>query len=56
MSMSDAMRAELDRRLAELEAEPPASASARDLPVGDTRWLGVLLLVALEGVAIQQQR
>jgi hypothetical protein len=54
MSMSDAMRAELDRRLAELDAEPPAEAAARELPAGDARWLAVLLVAALVGVAIQQ--
>jgi hypothetical protein len=54
MHLSDEMRAELERRLIEIEAESPEDAARRDLPARDAWLLGLLLLIGLVAVAIQQ--
>lgn len=54
MDLSDEMRAELERRLAEIEAESPEESAARDLPASEAWVLGLLLLLALIGAAIQR--
>jgi hypothetical protein len=54
MHLSDAMRAELERRLAEIAREQADDPAFRDLPSADVAALVMLLAVAVVGTVLLQ--
>jgi len=56
MALSDDLQAELDRRIDLAERERADDPAFVDLPAADRRWLLVLLVLSLVGVAVLQAR
>jgi hypothetical protein len=54
MHLSDAMRAELERRLADIAREQADDPAFRDLPAADVASLVILLVGAVVGTVLLQ--
>ncbi len=54
MQLSNAMRAELERRLERTAIEQPDDPAFRDLPTSDHLWLLVLAAAAIVGTILLQ--
>ncbi len=54
MHLSDAMRAELERRLARIAHEQAEDPAFRDLPATDVGWLVAFLVCSIVGTVLLQ--